>query len=154
MYPVILAVHFFFRWAVVLSLVFATYRAYIGWFSGKTFTKTDNLVRHITATIAHIQLVFGLWLYFISPLISYFLYNYHEAVHDRQIRFFGMEHSIMMLIAITIVTIGSAMAKRKTNAKEKFKTMAIWYSIALIIILLSVPWPFSPMVQRPYLRMV
>ena len=152
MYQILLSFHSLWRWLVVLSLIFAIYRTYVGWFTGKPFLKFDNNVRHITATIAHVQLILGLCLYFISPVIDYFLDHYKEAVHDREIRFFGMEHSIMMLAAITIITIGSVIAKRKDNDKEKFKALAIWYTIALVIIVTSVPWPFSPLVGRPYFR--
>jgi len=152
MYPTLLAFHSLFRWLVLTSLLIAIYRAYRGWLTDKTFTKLDNSVRHWTATIAHIQLILGLWLYFISPVIDYFLHHYKEAVHEREIRFFGMEHSIMMLSAIIILTIGSVLAKRKLTDKEKFKTMAIWFSIALLIILISIPFPFSPLASRPYFR--
>lgn len=154
MYPALLAFHSLFRWLVLISLLYAIFRAYRGWFSGKPFSAYDNTVRHTTATLAHIQLILGLWLYFISPIIKYFLHHFKDAVHERQFRFFGIEHSTMMLTAITIITIGSALAKRKITSKEKFKTMAIWFTIALVIILSSVPWAFSPVVSRPYFRML
>lgn len=152
MYSTLLAFHSLLRWLVLASLLYTTYRAYKGWFSGKSFSAFDNSVRHITATIAHIQLIAGLWLYFISPVIKYFLNNFKDAVHERPIRFFGMEHSTMMLAAIIIITIGSASAKLKNTGKEKFKTIAIWFSIGLLVILISIPWPFSPLVSRPYFR--
>lgn len=153
MYTTILALHSLTRWFVLAALLFSLYRAYSGWLGKKAFTPLDDKVRHRTATIAHIQLVLGLVLYFVSPLISYFLHNYHEAVHDREIRFFGMEHSLMMFLAIIILTIGSMLAKRKTTDAAKFKTIAIWYTVALLIILSSIPFPFSPMVSRPWLRL-
>ncbi len=152
MYPHILALHSLFRWLVLASMLYAIYRAYKGWLGNKPFSKHDNTVRHITATIAHIQLIIGLCLYFISPLISYFLHEYKDAVHQRQVRFFGMEHSLMMFVGIIIITIGSAIAKRKPTDQQKFKAMAIWYTIGLLIILLNIPWPFSPLVSRPYFR--
>ena len=152
MYLTLLAIHSLLRWLVLVSLIYATFRAYNGWRSDKVFTKFDNTVRHTTATIAHIQLILGLWLYLISPVVDYFLHNFNDAVHLREIRFFGMEHSLMMLTAVVIITIGSAKAKRKLTDKEKFKTMAIWYGIALFIILLNIPWKFSPLISRPYFR--
>jgi hypothetical protein len=152
MYSIIIALHSLIRWFVLASLLFAIFRAYRGWFAKKSFTRFDNSIRHWTATIAHIQLVLGLWLYFISPIIDYFLHHYKDAVHQKGIRFFGMEHSVMMIIAIIVITIGSAKAKRRQTDKEKFKTMAIWFSFALLIILISIPWPFSPFVSRPYFR--
>ena len=152
MYTILLALHSLMRWLVLASLLFAIFRAFKGWVSKSSFSRFDNRVRHWTATIAHIQLIFGLWLYFISPVINYFLHNYNDAVHQRAIRFFGMEHSLMMLIEIVIITIGSAMAKRKKTDHAKYKTMAIWFTIGLIVILANVPWPFSPLVSRPWLR--
>jgi hypothetical protein len=152
MYLILLATHSLIRWFVLTSLLFAIYRAYRGWLLKKPFTKFDNSVRHITATIAHVQLIVGLWLYFISPIVAYFLYNFKDAVHERQIRFFGMEHATMMLTGIILITIGSFKAKRKTTDLEKFKTMAIWFTIALLVILSSIPWSFSPLVSRPLFR--
>src|SRR5438105_10736450 len=111
MYPTLLALHSWFRWLVLVSLVFVIYRAIKGWLTNRPFTKLDNTLRHSTATIAHIQLIFGLTLYFISPIVTYFLDHFSEAVHLREIRFFGMEHIVMMLTAITVITIGSIKAK-------------------------------------------
>ena len=152
MYSFMLTLHSYLRWLVLLSLLFALYRSYNGWLRNKSFSSFDNRTRHITATIAHIQLSVGLLLYFISPLIDYFLHHYKEAVKERSIRFFGMEHSVMMFVAITFITIGSASAKRKKEDKTKFKTMAIWFTIGLLIIFFSIPWKFSPMASRPYFR--
>jgi hypothetical protein len=152
MYATLLALHSLTRWLVLASLLFSIFWAYRGWLLNKPYLRFDNSVRHITATIAHIQLVLGVWLYFISPIVNYFLHNFSTAVHERAIRFFGMEHITMMLIAITMITIGSAKAKRKSTGKEKFKSMAIWFTIALLIILSSIPWSFSPLISRPNFR--
>lgn len=152
MYAFILALHSLIRWFVLASLFFALYRAYAGWLGNKAYSKFDDRVRVITATIAHIQLTIGLWLYFISPIANYFISHFKEAVHNRQIRFFGMEHITMMLIGITLITIASAKAKRKATGEEKFKTMAIWLTIALLVILSSIPWSFSPLISRPLFR--
>lgn len=152
MYPFLLALHSLIRWFVLASMLFAIFRSYRGWLGHKPFTKTDHITRIVTASIAHVQLVAGLGLYFISPVVNYFLHNFKQAVHMRQIRFFGMEHITMMMIAITLITIGSAKAKRKTTDEAKFKTMAIWFSIALLLILSSIPWSFSPLTSRPLFR--
>ncbi len=152
MYTHLLALHSLFRWLVLTSLVVSIAKAVYGWWANRHFSARDNWLRHTTATIAHIQLTLGLWLYFISPVVRYFLDNFKEGIHNRQIRFFGMEHSTMMLTGIIIITIGSAKAKRKLTSREKFRTIAIWYTIGLLVILSSVPWAFSPLVSRPWLR--
>ena len=152
MYSILLPLHSLIRWLVLTSLLFSVFLAYRGWLLSKTYTKFDNKVRIITAAIAHVQLVAGLWLYFISPIVRYFLGNFSTALHERDIRFFGMEHVTIMLSAIVVITIGSAKARRRPTDKEKFKTMATWFTIALLLILTSIPWSFSPLVSRPLFR--
>ena len=152
MYLTLLFVHSAVRWLVLLSLFYAVISSYKGYQSKSSFTKTDNLVRHWTATIAHIQLMLGIVLYSQSALIKYFWNHFAEASKDLSTLFFGLIHLFLMLLAIVIITIGSAVAKRKTLDSEKFKTMLIWFSIALVIIFIAIPWPFSPLANRPYFR--
>lgn len=140
------------RWLVLASLLYAIYRAYKGYTSNAQFSKTDNATRHWAATISHIQLVIGIILYTQSPIIKYFWNNFNEAILNLDTAFFGLLHIILMLTAIILITIGSALSKRKITDKEKFKTMLVWFSISLIIILIAIPWPFSPLANRPYFR--
>lgn len=152
MYNTLLALHSFTRWLVLASLIFAIFRAYRGWVLKQSFLKFNDTVRHITATISQIQFLLGIALYLISPIVAYFLHNFNTAVHDRVMRFFGMEHITMMFIGISLISVGSAKAKRQATDPQKFKTMAIWFTIALLIILTSIPWSFSPLISRPNLR--
>jgi hypothetical protein len=153
MYSVLLSIHSLMRWLVLICLAFAVYRAYVGWRSNKSYSKLDDRTRLITVTIVHLQATLGLWLYFVSPVVDYFLKNFEEAVHMREIRFFGMEHITMMVVAVTLLTIGYVKVKRMEADQQKFKTMFIWYSIALLIIFLSIPWSFSPFTSRPLYRL-
>jgi hypothetical protein len=152
MYSVLLTVHSLVRWLVLISLIAAIVRAYKGWLGNERFSASDNAIKVATVTIAHIQVVLGITLYCISPVVRYFLNYFKEAVHQREIRFFGMEHITMMLIAVVLITIGSVKAKRQAADKQRFKILAIWFTIALIIILASIPWQFSPFTRRPYFR--
>lgn len=140
------------RWLVLASLVYSIYRAYKGYFSNAPFSKTDNYVRHWTATIAHIQLIFGIVIYTQSPIIKFFWNNFDEAITNLDLAFFGLLHIILMLTAIVMITVGSALSKRRTTDREKFKTILFWFSVSLIIILIAIPWPFSPFANRPYFR--
>lgn len=144
--------HSIMRWLVLASIVYAIYRAYRGYSSNTQFSKTDNAVRHWTATIAHIQLLIGIILYTQSPIIKYFWQNFNEAIQNLDLAFFGLLHLILMLTAIILITIGSALSKRKTTDNDKFKTMLVWFSVSLIIIFIAIPWPFSPLANRPYFR--
>lgn len=152
MYQTLTFLHSQTRWLVLLSLMYAIFRAFKGYFSDRKFTGADNSVRHWAATIAHVQLILGMVFYLKSPVIQYFWKNFNAAKESFEHLFFGMIHISLMIAAIMIITIGSALAKRRLTDKEKFKTMGIWFSIALIVIFIAVPWPFSPFANRPYFR--
>src|SRR5690606_12787809 len=148
-----LALHSLLRWIVLLSLIVSIYFAYVGWFRNRPYTKFDNYLRIFTVSAFHIQLMVGLYLYFTSPLVKYFLGNFKESIHKTQLRFFGMEHISMMVPAVTFVSIGSLLACREKIEKEKFKKTAIRFSVAFLFIFTSIPWEFSPFTARPYFRL-
>ncbi len=151
MHPHLIMLHSVLRWVVLLLILISIYRSFNGWLSGRAHTAIDNRWRTVTVAIVHIQFLVGLMLYFLSPIVTYFWQNFSSAVKERDIRFFGMEHSIAMLAAVVLITIGSSKARKKTASSGKFKTLAIWFTIALIIIFLSIPWPFM-LTERPYFR--
>lgn len=153
MYYFLLVLHAVFRWLVVSSIAFAVYRALRGYFATKPFTKMDNTVRHWTATIAHIQLMVGIVLYTRSPLVKH-AFTAPPPGHAglSQAFFFGVVHAVLMLGSIVVVTIGSALARRRVTDRSKFRTMLWWYSAALFLLLVAIPWPFSPLAQRPLFR--
>jgi predicted acyltransferase len=57
-------------------------------------------------------------------------------------RFYGMEHLLLMLLAIVLITIGSAKAKRASTDEKKFKTTYLFFTLGLVLILAGIPWPF------------
>ena len=152
MYSTLIFLHSLTRWFVVISLIFALYRAYVGFKSHKSFSKSDNAVRHWTATIAHIQLIIGILVYTQSPAVKYFWKHTKDALQNWDVTFYSLIHSFIMLLAIVVLTIGSAKSKRMQTDREKFKVMLLWFFIAFALIFIAVPWPFSPLSNRPYLR--
>jgi hypothetical protein len=153
MYQHLLVFHSIFRWLVLGSLLLTIYKAYTGYSQNRPFSKGDNSLRHWTATIAHTQLVIGIILYIKSPNTQYFWRNFSEAINYFDTTFFALYHFLLMLTSVVLVTIGSALAKRKPTDKEKFKTMLIWFSVTLLVIFIAIPWPFSPLANRPYFRL-
>ena len=113
MYQSLLYYHSIIRWFVLASLIISIFKAYRGYFQNLKFSKLDNLIRHWTATIAHLQLVIGLILYSQSPIIKYFWKNLDEAVNNLEALFYSLLHMILMLSAIVLITIGSAMANKE-----------------------------------------
>lgn len=151
-YGTFLLLHSWLRWLVVISLLYTTGRAVQGWVSGRSFNKLDNSLRHNTATIAHLQLAIGYVLYFISPIVQYFRHHFKEAMQQPELVFFGLIHIILMTIAVVFITLGSSLAKRKESDRDKFQTIAIWFVLAIVLIFIAIPWPFSPLANRAYLR--
>ncbi|OIN61257.1 hypothetical protein [Arsenicibacter rosenii] len=152
MYSTALVIHSFFRWLVLLSLLYAIFRAFRGIQAGARFSKNDNSIRHWTATISHIQLLLGFAVYLKSPVVNAFWDNPKAASGQMGLLFFSVIHFALMLLAIMVITIGSAKAKRAETDREKFRTMGVWFAAGLFIIFLAIPWPFSPLANRPLLR--
>ncbi|SHH34952.1 hypothetical protein SAMN04488109_3811 [Chryseolinea serpens] len=151
MYAFVLWFHSLFRWAVLTGLLYALYRAYRGYRLQLDFTNHDESVRHWTATLAHIQLTAGFYLYLISPFVkAYFSAN--PSADSTEGTFFGWIHITCMLVAVVMITVGSAWTKRKVSSRDKFRTMLGWFGVGLLVILLAVPWPFLPWAHRPYIR--
>ncbi|MGX7690292.1 hypothetical protein [Flectobacillus sp. BAB-3569] len=152
LYSFLLAFHSFWRWVVLLTLVLSISRAFLGKKGHRSFSKKDQQLSLLTLISAHIQLTVGVVLYAISPIVSYFWNNFGKAVHERQIRFFGMEHITVMISAVVVLTIGFSKVKKQKEDYQKFSAMLFWFGIALLLILSSIPWSFSPLTSRPNFR--
>lgn len=153
MYTTLLVLHSAFRWLVLFCIVFTILRTYQGLRKGKLFSSADNAWRHWTATVGHIQLIIGIILYTQSPLTIFFWTKPDQGFKSVELTFYGLIHFGIMFLAIVVLTIGSALAKRKKSDREQFKTVLVWFSVALLLIFLAIPWPFSPLSARPLIRM-
>ena len=152
MHQILLTLHSINRWLVLISLLYTIFLSVKGLVGHSPFRKSDNLVRHITATIAHIQLLLGLYLYTMSPIVKFTSgLPSVDGVMDEHV-FFRYVHILLMVVAVIVLTIGSAKTKRMETDRLKFRTMMIWYTISLVIILIAIPWPFSPLANRPMFR--
>ena len=137
MYPMLKHLHSGWRWIVLALLLAAIINAIMKWQSGKSFSESDRKLGLFAMISTHIQFIFGLIIYFMSPLV-----NFDEGFMKNAVtRFFAVEHLTMMLIAIVLITIGYSRSKRQTDGTKKFKTQAIFYLIALAIMLYAIPWP-------------
>ena len=133
MHPALLHSHSGLRWILLILLV-ATIFSVAGKRNGKVqFTAQDKKLSLFTLIATHLQAVLGLFLYFISMKVEFS----GNTMSNPVFRFFTMEHTLMMLIAIILITLGYGKAK-KGNANGVFW----YYLIALIVILVAIPWPF------------
>jgi hypothetical protein len=133
-------IHSYWAYLVLLILIVAVVNAIIGFTQKKQFTDKDLRIGLFTLIVAHIQLLIGLGWYFMSPWFKALKENSGEVMADQATRLLAVEHPIMMILAIILITIGWSKHKKKTTDSAKFKTFAIFYGIALLLILYRIPW--------------
>ncbi|WP_343328670.1 hypothetical protein [Polaribacter staleyi] len=133
-------IHSYWAYLVLAILIFAVVNAVIGLKQKKEFTDKDLRLGLFTLIVSHIQLLIGLGWYFMSPWFKALKANGGEVMANKATRLLAVEHPLMMLIAIVFITIGWSKHKKQTEDAAKFKTFAIFYGIALILILSRIPW--------------
>lgn len=152
MFPILLFLHSLIRWLVLISLCTSIFISSRKYWRKSVFSKSDDQLRHWTATIAHIQLMIGMVMYFKSTTVAQFrAVGYHAASGIGEPLFFGLIHITLMILSVVIITLGSALARRQDSDREKFRLMFLFFGTALLLICAAIPWPFSPLAQRPFL---
>lgn len=138
MYVGLLHSHSYLAYLVLAGLLISFVVALAGWLGNKTFTDKDRKMGLLGLIPAHLQWVIGIVLYFVSPNgISRATEGFMK---DSGSRLYVLEHPLMMIIAVVLITIGYSKAKRQLNSGNGFKTMAIFYGLALVLILSRIPW--------------
>lgn len=137
----ILHLHSLLRWFLLILLIYVVIVSIIGWKKNKAYTKGYKNLIFYTVLTTHLQLILGLLLYFWGPWANA-LTRLGETMGETIMRFFAVEHTLGMLIAVVLITIGSARSKKVEEDAGKYKVVSIMFGIALLLILLSIPWPF------------
>ena len=129
-------VHSYWAYLVLLILIFAVINAIIGLTQKKQFTDKDLRIGLFTLIVSHIQLLIGVALYFYQGRYS----NMGEAMKISEARLLALEHPLMMVLGIVLITIGWSKHKKKTTDAAKFKSFVIFYGLGLLLILSRIPW--------------
>jgi uncharacterized membrane protein YozB (DUF420 family) len=141
MYNFVLAVHNILRWVIVILAIVALYRAYRGWLGNGAWTEADRKTGLFFTISMDVQLLLGLILYFaLSPLTQAALDDFGAAMGSAELRFFALEHLLYMLLALVLAHVGNGGARRFEEATKKHRWAAILFSLAVLAILLGMPW--------------
>lgn len=135
-YPFLQKFHSGWAYLALLLLVVAVVNSIIGMTSKKEFTPKDRKIAILGLIGTHMQLLAGLILYFVSPLGFESL----GKMSDKALRLTSLEHPLLNLIAIALITIGWVKHKKLTTSESKFKTFSIYYGLGLLLILSRIPW--------------
>lgn len=136
MYDFIQKFHSGWAYLALLLLVVAVVNSFIGMSSKKEFTAKDRKIALFGLIATHIQLLVGLILYFVSPLGS----AVFGQMKDAALRLTSLEHPLTNIIAIVLITIGWSKHKKATTSTGKFRSIAIFYGLGLLLILSRIPW--------------
>ena len=140
LYQYINSVHSLCAYVVLIVLFLSTINALGGFFTKKEFTVKDLRLSLFTLIFSHIQLLLGLLLYAVTPRLMAWQMGAKIVMKDSLLRQLLVEHPLMNIIAVTLITIGWVKHKKQTTNRGKFGKIAIFYTIALICLLSMIPW--------------
>lgn len=131
------------RWFVLIAGVLA-FVVMITGLSGRRFGPGDRRAGLIFTAVLDLQLLVGLILFFVSPITSGAMQNMGAAMSDAFMRFFLVEHTLMMVLAIVAAHIGYSQTKKAALPdRSRFMRGTIWYGISLVLIFAAIPWDRS-----------
>jgi hypothetical protein len=151
MYILMIAIHSWIRWAVLLFGMIAIARAIAGR-SGRPWTSGDDRAGMLFITALDLQVLVGLLLYFaLSPISLQGLRDMGAAMSNASLRFWTVEHPAQMILGVVLAHIGRARTRRTTDAVKRHRAALIFFTLAILVILLSIPWPGRE-IGRPLFR--
>lgn len=131
MYSITLEIHSILRYVILLFLVVLIVKNLIGWINQTKFTGFDGVFSTVTVSTIHLQLIVGIVLYFISPLVSF----KSHVMQNEIMRYYTVEHLLLMLVAIGLFTAGRVKLKRKDDSTSKHRTGFIYNTSGLLIVI-------------------
>jgi hypothetical protein len=137
MYSFLLHFHSGLRWIALALLLILIINSVVALIQKRTYTGLTQKLSFSTMLSMHVQLLLGLWLYAISPKVLFDT----GIMKSILLRFFTMEHPLMMLIAIALITIGHVKGKRQQSRKSH-KSLLVFGLLGIIVLLAGIPWPF------------
>ncbi|HVG53329.1 MAG TPA: hypothetical protein VM846_02835, partial [Vicinamibacterales bacterium] len=152
MYDLLLVVHSWLRWAVLILGLVAFARSAASRFTRRPWTPADETVGKWFVISVDLQVLVGLLLYFFFSSFTMSAWrDMAGAMADPIIRFWSVEHMVGMLAATAFVHVGRVRIRKAKDASRKHFLAAIFFGLALVLMLASIPWPFGS-IDRPYLR--
>lgn len=140
MYDFIQKFHSGWAYLALLVLVVAVVNSLIGMFSKKEFFSKDRKIALFALIAIHIQFLVGIILYFVSPNGLNMIKAFGMGGLTTESRLLALEHPLINVIAIALITIGWSKHKKLMTSESKFKTFSILYGLGLLLILSRIPW--------------
>ena len=142
MSEIILLLHSYLRWIVLILAAIVIVKAIKGITSGSAFTDSDRKSGLFLMISADVQLLLGLYLYFTN---GWFSQLSAATMKIPEVRYFTVEHITAMVIAWVLVHIGYAKIKKGVGLIKTHKTSLIFFGVAILLVLVMIPWSARPM---------
>ena len=140
MYAILKTVHSYWAFLVIILLIGIVINSLIGRFSEKLFSSKDLRISLLGLIFSHIQLLIGFILYFVSPWFDQFSQLGMGIMKNAESRLYLIEHPLINIIAIILITMGWSMHKRQSDSSKKFLRIALFYGLGLVFLLTRIPW--------------
>lgn len=134
MYPTFLLLHSVIRYFVLIMLIVLIFKSLAGWMGKSAYTPGDNKISLFTLILTHTQFLVGIVLYFMSPSVQFSA----QTMKDPSARYWTVEHILMMLIAVVLITVGRSTSKKIADGTARHRRLFILNAIALVIILVGI----------------
>ena len=135
----LLVLHNLIRWLILLAALYAIYRSWQG-LRTLQYSPLDRTASMAFVGLMDLQLLLGVLLMFLSPFMKTLWGNLGSAMQASATRFFVAEHWVGMLLALILAHVGSARARRASDPRAKHWHSLLWFSLSLLLVLLSIPW--------------
>jgi cytochrome bd-type quinol oxidase subunit 2 len=140
-YSIFKYIHSGFRFIVLILVLLAIINALAGWFGKKSYTEGNRKLNLFAMISAHTQLLLGIILYFLSPFVQF----NGETMKDATTRYWTVEHLVMMIFAIVLITIGHSRSKKAALPEAKHRAIAIFYILAVVVIVAAIAQGHRPL---------
>lgn len=130
------SIHSTLAYAVLAVLLIAIINAFLGLSAKRNFTKNDRSLSLVALILSHIQLVVGLVVWATSPLGKEAMSQMSNAA----LRLTAVEHPLVNILAIALITIGWSKHKKEESSNGKFKKIGLLYFAGLMFIMSRIPW--------------
>ena len=140
MYTGLKHLHSFLPYLLLAVLLFAFVSSVIAYRGQQPHTEGHRKNGLILLILAHIQFLIGVILYFVSPMSTSGLNDVGLAMKDPTLRLYTLEHPLMMILAIVLITMAYSKSKKDISSHLKHKIKCIYFGLALALILSKIPW--------------
>lgn len=138
----LLQVHSIIRWIILILILVVIIRSWIRKRNHQPFIKTDKLYALLAVIFLDLQVLLGIYLYFTWRLTDHPLKQIKHMSSNHEARFWVLEHPICMGLAFLLLHFAAIRSRRTAIDEKKFRILFMWFLIALILILIGIPWPF------------